>query len=97
MIDSRRAAEAGLGCSGRDNRAIEGSNDRSRQRVRRLKNRAAAGLDLVAALLRNERGLESLEWLTVGAVVVAAALIAWAVEVSPAINDAAHRLRLSLP
>ena len=47
--------------------------------------------------LRDQRGVETLEWITVGAVVVAALLVAFAAELAPGINDAAHRLRLSLP
>ena len=44
--------------------------------------------------LRDQAGIETLEWLTIGALVVAAAFIAIRVEISPGMNDAAHLLRL---
>lgn len=47
--------------------------------------------------LRDERGVETLEWIVIGVLIVAAAIIAISIEIGPGLNDAAHRLRLSLP
>ena len=52
---------------------------------------------LVRDHLTDQKGIETLEWVTVGAVVLAAALVAFSAELAPGINDAAHRLRLLLP
>ena len=54
-------------------------------------------MNWILTTLRDERGIETLEWIAIGAVVLAAALVAFAAELAPGLNDAAHRLRLSLP
>ena len=52
---------------------------------------------LVRDHLTDQKGVETLEWIAVGALIVAAAVVAISVEVAPGLADAAHRLRLSLP
>jgi Flp pilus assembly pilin Flp len=51
---------------------------------------------MFASWLRNERGVETVEWAAVAALIVAAALVVVTVEIGPGINDAGHLLRLLL-
>jgi hypothetical protein len=54
-------------------------------------------LGVLVRAAKDERGVETLEWIAIGALVVAAALVVFAAEVQPGLSDAAHRLRMALP